>query len=94
MKRKIFHTPHGRIMMKIISSTKNNYRTLLILYFNRHLLSKSKLSCKQIMTLEAKNRNKQYKLIKQFKKISAEKIAERLYKQLPEEFKEECMNKS
>lgn len=89
MKRKIFHTPHGRIMLKITSMHRNKYEVIFIIDFNSNLLSEFAAGCRQKIESKSKNRNMLRKGFKRFTQAKAEKMAKDLYEDLPEPLKRE-----
>ena len=89
MKRKIFHTPHGRIMLKITSMYRNKYEAIFFIDFNSNLLSEFATSCRQKIEGKSKNRNMLRKGFKRFTQAKAEEMAKDLYEDLPEPLKRE-----
>lgn len=89
MKRKIFHTPHGRIMLKITSMHRNKYEVIFIIDFNSNLLSEFAAGCRQKIESKSKNRNMLRKGFKRFTQAKAEEMAKDLYEDLPKPLKRE-----
>lgn len=89
MKRKIFHTLHGRIMLKITSMYRNKYEAIFIIDFNSNLLSEFATGCRQKIESKSKNRNMLRKGFKRFTQAKAEEMAKDLYEDLPEPLKRE-----
>ncbi|OSI20427.1 hypothetical protein [Neisseria dumasiana] len=89
MKRKIFHTPHGRLMLKITSMHRNKYESGFVMTFKPDLMADFASSCTRKIEGKSKNRKMLEKGFKKFNQSQAEKLAKHLYEDLPAALKSE-----
>lgn len=89
MKRKIYRTKYGRLMLKIQTQHRNNYQSIFVLNIpNSHFEASGTVkSINTTWQFKFPNRSKQDRIFKALTQERAEMVAESLMDAIPDIFK-------